>query len=358
MASWADDIWWEGPARELNPYQPFAAEFPGLLCWDPQDENVSRLLTCQVPYLRGRELGVGGFAKVYKVLRKTDGSIFAGKTSNMTEKLREEARILRQLNDVSPLTLYVPPSSPFSQTLIKGQDHILRCEGLYEDEDAPEATMLLTEICAGGNLNTHINNSTGGMAPGQILRVIVQVAAALDYLHGQSLFHSDVKPKNIFIRSFRPMNVALGDCADVKSVPYGGKLEGTPRFYSPEMVSNKRNTGPADDVWALGVGTLMMVNQQPRMRYVRESRRDVPQLREYTRRCIEHAAELSRLNPGHGIVTLMGRMLAGSAQQRITAGELRVAAGDALERWVNEHGGEDGELGIKAPEGFRPVEFW
>lgn len=218
--------------------------------------------------------------------------------------------------------------------------------------------MLLTEICAGGDLNTHINYVTRGMSPVHILRVIKQMADALTYLHGQSMFHSDLKPRNILIRSLNPMNAVLGDCADIKKVGTRVRPMGTAPYYSPELVENHRHMGTADDVWALGVSVLGMMAQWPRFRMVSNGSRWERKLDEYPLQCWEHAGQLAELNPGHGIVMLMEKMLAWRVEERITAGELREMAEEALERWERVHGDGEGELEVKTPEGFSPIEFW
>lgn len=218
--------------------------------------------------------------------------------------------------------------------------------------------MLLTEICAGGDLNTHINYVTRGMSPVHILRVIRQMADALMYLHGQSMFHSDLKPRNILIRSLKPMNVVLGDCADIKKVGTRVRPMGTAPYYSPELVGNHRHMGTADDVWALGVSVLGMMAQWPRFRMVSNGSRWERKLDEYPLQCWEHAGQLAELNPGHGIVMLMEKMLVWRVEERITAGQLRELAEEALERWERVHGDGEGELEVKTPEGFSPIEFW
>lgn len=284
-------------------------------------------------YLRGSEVGVGGFARVHKVIRLTDSRLFAGKTSTVVQKLVDEAKVLRR----------------------HSHEHLLRYEGWYAEEGRPEATMLLTELCAGGNLHEHINERCRAMEPGQILRVLAQMGSVFEYLHGQGLFHSDVKTRNIFIRSFSPMNVVLGDCADIKHERYKGELLGTPGFYSPEIVSRKRHCGCADDIWALGVSMLGMLDQWPKVMYTREvgSRKDKRRIEKYPGQCWQHVRDLEELNPGNGVVKLLGRILAWEVKARIRAKKLREEAEELLKKWD----GRDG-LELVTPEGFERISFW
>lgn len=218
--------------------------------------------------------------------------------------------------------------------------------------------MLFTEICAGEDLERRINSSAHGMPGGEILRVIKQMASALEYLHGQSIFHSDLKPGNILIRSLSPINVVLGDCADIKKMPHRGKLMGTAKFYAPEILQHKRHMGPPDDVWALGVSVLGMMGHWPRFILVNNGFRLERDIAEYPHQCWEHAGELAELNSGHEIVNLAKKMLAWKAEERPRAGDLVEMAEMALVKWEWEHGEGSGELGIIAPAGFAPIEFW
>ena len=53
------------------------------------------------PYLRGCAIGYGGYSIVYKVLRKSDGKVFAGKSSRFKDQLHKEARALGRMDHVS-----------------------------------------------------------------------------------------------------------------------------------------------------------------------------------------------------------------------------------------------------------------
>lgn len=144
---------------------------------------------------------------------------------------------------------------------------------------------------------------------------------------------------------------------NLKHVSHRVKLMSTPAYYSPKMLQHNKHIGTADDIWALGVSTLGMAGQWSRVLYVRIGGRNERRIDEYPRQCWGHAGELAGLNPGHGIVALMERMLAWRAEERITAGELRVMAEGVQEGWERENGERGGELGVKALRGFQPVEF-
>lgn len=77
-ASHTDFIGWDEPQRRANPTQPFIGEFPSLLYWINENEVVLGVVEWQrgkVAYLRGSVLDVGGFTRVHKVRRMTDGTL-------------------------------------------------------------------------------------------------------------------------------------------------------------------------------------------------------------------------------------------------------------------------------------------
>ena len=320
--------------RHVNPSSsPFTTEFPGTFTWTSKDEgSLRRCSEGPITYLRGAELGVGGYARVYKTIRQIDNKLFAGKTSSVTRKLVDEARVLRRYS----------------------HEHLLKYEGWYE-EGGPETTMLLTELCAGGNLHEHINEICKAMEPDSILRVVAQTASALHYLHEKGLYHSDVKPKNIFIRSFSPVNVVLGDCADIKLTSYRGELLGTPGYYAPEVVSAKKHCGSADDIWALGVTVLGMMDQWPKVMYTHEvgSRKDKRRIDMYPKQCWEHVKDLGGLNQSNGVVSLLVRMFGWAAQERIEAGELKEGAESLMWKWAGKR-----TLDLVIPDDFEQIQFW
>ncbi len=168
-------------------------------------------------------------------------------------------------------------------TVTKG--NLLRYEGWFQDEGYPDTTLLLTELCAGGDLNNYIKELPRGMKATPVLRVISQLASALEYLHERGVFHSDVKPRNVLIRSLSPIDVVLGDCADIMPLRGGSELRGTATFYSPEMLKRNAHTGPPDDIWALGVSTLSMTAHSPRFLYEEEAGKMVKKIEKYPRQC-------------------------------------------------------------------------
>jgi tRNA A-37 threonylcarbamoyl transferase component Bud32 len=94
------------------------------------------------------------------------------------------------------------------------------------------------------------------MAPAQALKIIEQVAGALDHAHSQGILHRDIKPSNILLdeRGW----VYLSDFGLAKMVEGSVQLTGsgvgvgTPAYMSPEQGQGQTVDGRTD-VYALGV---------------------------------------------------------------------------------------------------------
>ncbi|WZH39343.1 kinase-like domain-containing protein [Fusarium acuminatum] len=169
--------------------------------------------TCH--YRRGCLLGQGGYARVYKVLDVWKGAVYAGKSSPEAVKhLRKEAKILRNLS----------------------HPNIVKYIEYYEERDYPSANVLVMELCAGGSLQTMINNHTEGLTQKDTLHVLNQVSQAIEYLHSKKRFHGDLKPRNILIRKWNPVDIVVADCAEIMSVDHINchkRPHGTRSYWSP-----------------------------------------------------------------------------------------------------------------------------
>ncbi|KAH6977006.1 kinase-like domain-containing protein [Ilyonectria sp. MPI-CAGE-AT-0026] len=304
-----------------------AAKTANANLWTSDDEDQAEVRNRDFapgPYSRGALLGSGGWCVAYKVRRLRDGGVFAGKTSKFPGQLQKELAILPSLS----------------------HNHIVKYIDWYEDKASPLGTLLVTELCLGGTLQDRINYSPNGTGLKETLQVIVQSAKALEYLHGKGLMHTDVKPRNILIRTWNPVDIVLADCADVKPATFTGRAVGTEAYWSPGIARYKRHTGISDDVWALGVTLLGMMSQWPKLRTTDD-------LKRYPTICYEHTQTLKELNPTNGIVQLASKMLAWERAKRFTAAECVAFATQMLA----ENTGSN-EFGFKSPKDFSSIVFW
>jgi serine/threonine-protein kinase len=98
------------------------------------------------------------------------------------------------------------------------------------------------------------------MAHARIVRVVSQVALALEYAHSFGFIHRDLKPDNIFMcRTPDGDSVRILDYGSVKlQVEMGAKLTaigttvGSPFYMSPEQAMGRADVDQRTDVFALG----------------------------------------------------------------------------------------------------------
>jgi serine/threonine-protein kinase len=86
------------------------------------------------------------------------------------------------------------------------------------------------------------------------LRIALQVARALGYVHEHQIIHRDVKPENINLDDSgraKLMDFGIAKTADL-SLTQPGYVLGTPYYMAPEQVMGKTITGSVD-IYAFGI---------------------------------------------------------------------------------------------------------
>jgi serine/threonine protein kinase len=85
-----------------------------------------------------------------------------------------------------------------------------------------------------------------------LLKLMICIAGALDYMHSHGVVHGDVQPPNIMVSTAgEPFLVGFDHAANVEERPPGHPLDGYPPYLSPEGFQGQR--GFHLDLWALGV---------------------------------------------------------------------------------------------------------
>jgi len=108
-----------------------------------------------------------------------------------------------------------------------------------------------------GRLLRQVLNEQRKFTPERAVSVALQIASALDYIHGHGVVHRDLKPENIMVDAQdRIKLIDFGIAANVGSrrltFAKFSQTMGTPDYISPEQVKGKRGDGRSD-IYALGV---------------------------------------------------------------------------------------------------------
>jgi serine/threonine-protein kinase len=112
-----------------------------------------------------------------------------------------------------------------------------------------------------GQTLAQVIQRTGGLDVQRTMRILDQIASALDFAHQRGLIHRDIKPANIFIGP--DDHVTLMDFGIVKALASAGMtrtgtMVGTPEYMSPEQIEG-RPVDRRSDLYSLGVVLYQML---------------------------------------------------------------------------------------------------
>jgi serine/threonine protein kinase len=131
-------------------------------------------------------------------------------------------------------------------------DHIV---SVYEAGQSEHGMFIAMRLIQGPTLKDLIQSRQ--LDPRRTLRLLAQVAHALDTAHEAQLIHRDVKPQNILIGAGD--HAYLADFGLIKAVDDHGPLTGTGQFIgtidyvAPEQIQGDPATGPSDCYALAGV---------------------------------------------------------------------------------------------------------
>lgn len=185
------------------------------------------------------ELGRGGMAVVYKARQTSPNRIVALKVlppelsldRTYIARFRQEADSAAALEHPNIVPIYV----------------VDEADGLH---------YIAMKFIDGRTLK-EVVHERGTLPLDETIRIIEQVASALDYAHSRGVIHRDIKPSNMMLD--RSGWVYLTDFGLARSAGGGGGLTvagtvmGTPEYMSPEQAQGLPNVGPPTDIYALGV---------------------------------------------------------------------------------------------------------
>jgi serine/threonine protein kinase len=129
-------------------------------------------------------------------------------------------------------------------------ENIISVYDFGEEEGRP---FIVMELLEGESLRDAIKNGHLGSFPRR-LKIAIQVARALDYIHARKIIHRDIKPENIHVDSAARVKLVDFGIAKTEGMQLTGAgfTLGTPYYMAPEQVLGKALT-PQADVYAFGI---------------------------------------------------------------------------------------------------------
>ena len=198
---------------------------------DDDDAGPAPPRTLAGRYRLDRRVAVGGFSEVWRAFDTELERVVAVKIPKasriaMTAAFLAEARRVARLRHPAIAAVHDV--------------------GIDDDE-----CFIVSEFLAGGSLADRL--ASGPLEPGQAVRWIGQIAAALEFAHVHGVIHRDVKPANILINHHG--DAVLTDFGIAQSASKTGVFApsiGTLRYMAPEQLDGGE-VGPQADIYSLGV---------------------------------------------------------------------------------------------------------
>jgi serine/threonine-protein kinase len=126
---------------------------------------------------------------------------------------------------------------------------------LFDAGETEGQLFLAFEFVEGTDLAGRMENGPP-LSLREVLRIVRQVADALDYAHRQGIVHRDIKPSNILLDTTGRVKVADFGIAKVTGqsteLTMAGSVMGSPQYLSPEQIRGDDLDGRSD-VFSLGV---------------------------------------------------------------------------------------------------------
>ena len=197
-----------------------------------------------------KNLGKGGYGKVFQVRNKKTGQLYACKklsklNVNNLIKFRREINILVKMDHPNIIKLY----------------------DVFESQNS---LYLIMEECHGGELFDRILKrieSNEMYSEKEACEIIQQVMSAIEYCHKQGIVHRDLKPENLlYLKEGPELNnplkiIDFGLSQEININKILSSKVGTAYYVSPEILQGKYSE--KCDVWAAGVILYVLLSGEP-----------------------------------------------------------------------------------------------
>lgn len=209
------------------------------------DTTPDALATAEVgEYVLMERIGVGGMGRVYKARHRRMDRIVAlkilpegaGDSALSLERFQQEVRAAAKLHHPNIVTAY----------------------------DAGEVNgrpFLVMEYVEGCDLARHLQ-AHGPLGVREGVGVVLQVALALAYAHGQGIVHGDIKPANLLLTAVGDVKVLDLGLAGYQAT-HTGEPAGTVDYLPPERMISSSPIDARSDIYSLGCTLFTLLTGRP-----------------------------------------------------------------------------------------------
>ncbi|XP_067935953.1 serine/threonine-protein kinase 32B-like [Watersipora subatra] len=187
-----------------------------------------------------RSIGRGSYGKVCIAKKKDTQKLYAMKYMDKLECIKEGA-VSNILQELKLLKLIHHP-------------HIVNLRYAFHDV---EDMCLVVDLLQGGDLRYHLNKM-GGFGEGNVIIYMLEIGAALEYLHSLAIIHRDVKPDNLLLGLDGHIHLTDFNIAtQLKNFDLAHSQCGTWHYMAPEIflssLGKLEGYSYPVDWWSLGV---------------------------------------------------------------------------------------------------------
>ncbi|XP_022098223.1 hormonally up-regulated neu tumor-associated kinase homolog B-like [Acanthaster planci] len=199
------------------------------------------------PYLLGKTIGEGSFAKVKEALHSVVGEKVAIKIIDK-KVVREDPYLRKNMRREA--------------CLLQSLHHHPNIITLYEVMETDNNFYMILELCSGGALLDRICSEKCLMER-EARRYVRQIVSAVDHLHQAGIIHRDLKVENLLLdgnNNIKIIDFGLSNLVGIGHMraEFRATQCGSPAYAAPEIIANKRY-GAKVDVWSIGVNTFAML---------------------------------------------------------------------------------------------------
>jgi serine/threonine protein kinase len=212
------------------------------VCTPPSVNNTSRLGQGKLSdYKVLKTVGRGEFGVIYRIERKTDGSVHAMK--KMLYDFEREGVCRDPLRAVCTMA-YMRPLR---------HKNVVQIRDILMGPDPKEGLHVVMELCD-YDLEQIVRFNPVPYTTSQIKGLVWQLFSGMGALHDRWLMHRDVKPANCLVTADGVLKLCDFGLVRKYGEPhrrYSPEVV-TPRYRAPEIFLGKPTYGPEVDVWANG----------------------------------------------------------------------------------------------------------